>query len=733
LPIQYADFAVWQRSWFQGEALEVQLDYWKRQLQGAPAALDLPLDHPRPAVQSHRGARRLVAITSPLSEEIGRLCSQREVTSFMTLLAAWAVLLGHHAGQDDVPVGTPIASRNRREIEGLIGFFVNTLVLRSGLSGNPSFRELLDRVRRTALDAFAHQDLPFERIVEEVVAERNQAISPLFQAVFALQNAPLGDLEIPGLVLSQLDVDTGLVKFDLSLTLRESSAGFVGMLEYNADLFDGSTVDRLLARFATLLETAVKDPSLPVADLPLLLPVERQQALVEWNDTRSSLFPACLHELVEAQVDRSPDAVAVVAGDESLTYRELDLRANRVGHYLRALGIGPDVLVGLCAERSPEMVISMLGILKAGGAYVPIDPDYPQERLAFLLEDSGVRVAVTQRHLADRIPAGEVRLVLLDDEEKIAGIGGERPRGGAIPENLAYVIYTSGSTGRPKGVLVPHAGVVNRLLWAQDAYPVTATDRILHKASFSFDFSVWECFGPLIAGAQLVLARPGEQRDPTLLVRTIREREITLVHFIPSMLQVFVTQEGVEACTSLRYVFSGGEALPLELVERCLERVPAVLRNQYGPTEISIDTTDWICRSEDSRRGFVPLGLPIANTALYILDQHLSPVPPGVAGELCVGGEGVTRGYWKRPDLTAEKFVPDPFSGQRGARLYRTGDRALRLLDGNFKFLGRMDHQVKIRGFRIELGEIEATLASHPAVRECVLLVREDTPGSRLL
>ncbi len=733
LPIQYADFAVWQRSWLQGEALEAQLDYWKRQLQGAPAALDLPLDHPRPAVQSHRGATRLVALPSSLSDEIGRLCSERGVTSFMTLLAAWAVLLGRHAGQEDVSVGSPIAGRNRREIEGLIGFFVNTLVLRSDLSGRPSFGELLARVRRTALDAFTHQDLPFERIVEEVATERNQAISPLFQAVFAMQNAPMGDLELPGLVLAQFDVDPGLVKFDLTLILREGLAGFLGMLEYNADLFDGSTVDRLLARFTALLEAAVRDPSLPAADLPLLLHGERQQMLVEWNDTRVPLLPACLHELVEAQIDRSPDAVAVIGGDESLTYRELDLRANRVGHSLRELGVGPDVLVGLCAERSPEMVIGMLGILKAGGAYVPIDPEYPQERIAFLLEDSGVRVVLTQRHLADRIPAGEVCLVLLDGEERIAGAGGERPRGGAMPENLAYVIYTSGSTGRPKGVLVPHAGVVNRLLWAQDAYPVTATDRVLHKASFSFDFSVWECFGPLIAGAQLVLARPGEQRDPAQLVRTIREREITLVHFIPSMLQVFLAEEGVEACTSLRYVFAGGEALPLELAERCRERVPAVLRNQYGPTEISIDTTDWICRPEDSRRGFVPLGFPLANTALYILDPYLAPVPPGVAGELCIGGAGVTRGYWRQPHLTAEKFVPDPFSGERGARLYRTGDRALRLLDGNLKFLGRMDHQVKIRGFRIELGEIEATLASHPAVRECALLVREDKPGSRLL
>ncbi len=737
LPVQYADFAVWQRSWLQGEVLDAQLDFWKQQLAGAPAVLELPLDRPRPAVQTFRGATRPLHLGPGLSEAVRDLCRREGVTPFMALLAALTVLLGRHTGQEDVLVGAPVAGRKWREIEGLIGFFVNTLVLRSDLSGSPSFGELLGQVRRTALDAFTHQDLPFERIVEEVVVERNLAVSPLFQVLFTLQNAPMGNLSVPGLAFSPVSVDTGVAKFDLSLTLQESPAGFVGMLEHSADLFDGSTVERLLARFASLLEAAVQNPSLPVADLPILLSRERQQALVEWNDTRTPFCPVCLHELVEAQVDRSPDAVAVVAGDESLTYRELDLRANRVADHLLSLGVDPDVLVGLCAERSPEMVVGMLGILKAGGAYVPIDPDYPQERLTFLLDDSGARVLLTQRHLADRLPSREVHVVLLDGldgEEGIEKSSGERPRGTAVPENLAYVIYTSGSTGRPKGVLVPHSGVVNRLLWAQDAYPVTAADRVLHKASFSFDFSVWECFGPLIAGAQLILARPGEQRDATLLVRIIQEREVTLVHFIPSMLQVFVAEEGAEACTSLRYVFSGGEALSLELQERCLARMPATLSNQYGPTELSIDTTYWVCRPEkDSRRGFVPLGFPITNTALYVLDSRLSPVPPGVAGELCVGGAGVTRGYWRRPDLAAEKFVPDPFSGSGGARLYRTGDLVLRLPDGNLKFLGRVDHQVKIRGFRIELGEIEATLVSHPSVRECVILVREDAPGLRLL
>jgi amino acid adenylation domain-containing protein len=734
LPVQYADFAAWQVSWLQGEVLESEISFWRRQLAGLPPLLELPTDRPRPAVQTFRGAKRPLHLGSDSSDAVRELCRRERVTLFMALLAAWALLLGRHAGQDDVVVGAPVAGRNRREIGELIGFFVNTLVLRSDLSGNPSFSELLHRVRQASLAAFAHQDLPFERIVEEVGGERNLAVSPLFQVLFVLQNAPVGNLTVPGLELSGVNVHAGIAKFDLSLSLADTEAGLSGTLEFATDLFDRTTVDRLRDHFRTLVASAMSDPQRRLAELPLLSAGELHQILWEWNDTAAdSPEDCCLHELFEAQVDRCPDAVAVVTENAHLTYGELELRANQVARRLRSLGVGPDVLVGLCSERSPEMVAGILGILKAGGAYVPIDPAYPQERLAFLLEDSGVRVLLAQRHLADQIPSGEAHIVFLDGEERIAEASGGRPCGGAMPENLAYVIYTSGSTGRPKGVLVPHRGVVNRLLWAQGAYPVTAADRVLHKASFSFDFSVWECFGPLISGARLVLARPGEQRDASLLVRTIQEREITLVHFIPSMLRLFAAEEGVEACTSLRFVFSGGEALSLELAERCLARVPAVLRNQYGPTEISIDTTDWVCGPGDSRRGFVPLGSPLANTALHVLDRRFSPVPLGAGGELCVGGVGVTRGYWRRPDLTAERFVPDPFSGERGARLYRTGDLALRAPDGNFKFLGRMDHQVKIRGFRIEPGEIEAALGSHPAVRECVLLVREEAPGSRLV
>ncbi|MEA2558558.1 MAG: hypothetical protein QOH06_62 [Acidobacteriota bacterium] len=710
LPFQYADYADWQRRW-PAELLDGQLAWWKERLSGLPT-LELPTDRPRPAAQSFRGGVVFAALPA--------LPRDRRTTPFMQMLAAWQILLHRLTGQTDVVVGSPVANRGRREIEDLVGFFVNNLVLRADLSGEPTFAEALGRVRETVLSTHAHQDLPFERLVAELEPERDLSRSPLFQVSFSVREA------LPPLRGRLLDIDTGTSRFDLWLQIAPDGA----RAEYATDLFDAATIQRWLGHLRVLLEGIAASPEARISDLPLLSQAERHHLLGEWNDTGRGYRRSTLHQLVEEQAERTPDTVTVVAGETSLTYRELDLRANHLAHRLRSLGAGLGVLVGLCAERSPEMVVGMLAILKAGGAYVPLDPEYPREHLAYLVEDSGVPVLLTQRHLAGKVPSGTARVLLLDEE---AGESLDRPAGGATPDDLAYVIYTSGSTGRPKGVLVRHGGVVNRILWAQGAYPVTPQDRILQKASFSFDFSVWECFGPLIAGARVVLARPGEQRDPASLVRTIREHGITMIHFIPSMLQMFVAQDGLEECTSLRYVFSGGEALPLGLEQRCLGRVPAVLRNQYGPTEISIDTTDWICLPEDSRLGFVPLGHPLANTAVYILDGHLHPVPPGVPGELTAGGEGVARGYWKRPDLTAERFLPDPFSETAGSRLYRTGDLARRLPDGNLQFLGRIDHQVKIRGFRVEPEEIESVLLRHPGVRQAVVAVREDRPNDRRL
>ncbi|HVS01000.1 MAG TPA: non-ribosomal peptide synthase/polyketide synthase, partial [Thermoanaerobaculia bacterium] len=695
LAVQYADYAAWQRSWMQGEALEARLAYWRHQLADTPKLLELPLDRPRPVVQTYRGAARRVALPPRLSEAVRGLSRRAGATPFMVLLAAWATLLGRHAGQEDVLLGTPIAGRTRREVEDLIGFFVNTLVLRADLSGSPGFLEQVRRVRQTALDAYRHQEVPFERLVEELVPERDLAHSPLFQAMFALQNAPRGVLSLPGLTLTSLATDGGAAKFDLTLTLEEREEGvFAGALEYNTDLFDGSTAARLWTRFTALLEG---DPEVPVQEI--LTPAERHQAVAEWNDTARPYLPGvCLHELVSRQ---APDAVALVFADQQLTYGELERRANRLAHHLIGRGVEPDGRVGVQMERSVEMIVALLGILKAGAAYVPLDSSHPAERRALLVASSGARVVLTPESLEVGAQQDTPPVVRSGDG------------------NLAYVLFTSGSTGTPKGVMVPHRGVVNRLLWAQEVYRLGPADAVLLKAPFSFDFSVWEMFAPLLAGARLVVAEPGGHRDAAYLARAIAEHGVTIVHFVPSMLGVFLEEPGLERCVSLRQVFSGGEALTPALRDRYLERLSVPLDNQYGPTEISIDTTRWVCCP-----GPVSLGYPIANARLYVTDRQLRPQPPGVAGELLIGGAGPARGYLGRPDLTAAAFVPDPF-GESGARVYRTGDLVRQLPDGGLEFLGRIDHQVKIRGVRIELGEVETALAGLPGVRECVVLARE--------
>ncbi|HYG61708.1 MAG TPA: amino acid adenylation domain-containing protein, partial [Thermoanaerobaculia bacterium] len=741
LPVQYGDFAVWQRAWLSGGVLETQISYWRQRLAGAPARLALPADRTRPAVATDRGELRPVALSPELSRSLTALARSEGATPFMVLLAGFAALLGRYSGQDDVVVGTPVAGRNRREVEGLIGFFVNNLALRVELADGLGFVDLLRQVRRTALDAYAHQDIPFERLVEEVVAERGGLDhSPLFQVTLAVQNTPVvGDGVVPGLELRRVTAEPVAAKFELSLVFALLGEELAGGLEYNTDLFDATTADRLARHFARLLEVAMAAPEMAWPELPLLDRSEAQQVLLEWNDTEAA-YPgsgSCLHELVFEQAERTPEAVAVVAGEEGeehLTHAELRRRAGWLAHRLRRLGVAPEVPVALCAERSLEMVVGLLGILEAGGAYVPLDPDYPAERLAYMVEDSAAALLLAQRHHTDRLPENGTRILFLDELAcPEAGAPPAMPDG-ATPDNLLYVIYTSGSTGRPKGVMVRHRGVVNRLLWAAHAYPVTAADRVLQKAPFSFDFSVWECFGALLSGARLVLARPGGQRDGAYLARTVVEQGITLLHFVPAMLQAFLEEEGLESCHSLRFIFSGGDALTSETVERFQVRMPAgvLLRNQYGPTEISIDVTEWVCREE--RTGSTPpIGKPLGNGRVYVIGPNGELVPAGVPGELLLGGVGVARGYRGRPDLTAERFVPSPWGDEAGARLYRTGDRVRQLADGNLEFLGRVDHQVKIRGYRIEPGEIEAVLALHPAVREAAVVVRQDAAGLRSL
>jgi len=743
LPIQYADFAHWQRQWLQGEVLETQIAYWKEQLAGAPALIDLPTDHPRPAVQTFRGAHQSLVLPKRLQEGFKALSRQEGVTQFMTLLAAFKVLLYRYTSQDDLIVGTPIANRNRLETEGLIGFFVNALVLRTDLSGNPSFRELLRRVREVCLGAYGHQDLPFDRLVEELHVQRDLSRNPLFQVMVVLHNASLRTVELPGLTLSFVEGDSETAHFDLTLQIVDTEQGLTAALVYNTDLFEVGTIARMLGNFQTLLEAVVADPEQRLSDLPLLTEAERQQLLVEWNDTKTDCpQDLCIHQLFEAQVERTPDAIAVVFEAEQLTYGELNRRANQLAHHLRALGVGPEVLVALCLERSLEMVIGLLGILKAGGAFVPLDPAYPKERLAFMLKDAQVPVLLTQERLVAGLPEQEAKVICLDSGwETIARESGENPGISTLPENLAYVIYTSGSTGQPKGVLVSHGSIADHCWNAQRYYELDSHDVVLQFASLSFDMSVEEILPTLIVGARLVVMG-ANLWPPAEFHRKVSEFGLTVIDVPPAYWQELAREwAGVPDLVpniQPRLFIVGGDTMLPEVL-KLWQRTPVSsirLLNAYGPTETTITATAFeIAPRPDENATYqrVPIGRPLANTQIYILDSFLHPVPIGVQGELYIGGTGVARGYLNRPELTAEKFIPDPFSAVLGARMYKTGDLARYRPDGNIEFLGRADHQVKIRGFRIELGEIEAVLGQHTAVRAAVVLAREDAPAEKRL
>ncbi|HEX6289615.1 MAG TPA: amino acid adenylation domain-containing protein, partial [Herpetosiphonaceae bacterium] len=739
LPIQYADFAAWQRQWLQGEVLDQQLAYWRQQLGGAPfgsgtpapPVLELPTDRPRPARQTANGSRHDLLLPQRLADALAALSQQEGTTLFMTLLAAFDVLLHRYSGHDDIVVGSPIAGRTQPETKHLIGCFINTLALRTDLSGNPTFRALLHRVREVCLQAYAHQELPFEKLVEELQPDRDPSHTPIFQVLFVLQNIPAEAQEMGGIRLTRFVVDTQTTTFDLTLTIEDTAEGLKSTFIYNTDLFDRTTIERMAAHWQTLLAGIVAAPDLRIADLPLLSMAERQQIVVEWNATAQE-YPhdACLHQLFEAQAARTPDAIAATYEGRSLTYAQLNARANQLAHYLRALGIQPETPVAISVERSIELLVGLLGILKAGGVYVPVDPAYPHERIQLILQDTQAPVLLTQQRLAERLPESQARVVRLDaDWPKIAGQPDEPASAQVSAEHLAYMIYTSGSTGRPKGVQVTHRAIVNRLCWSQANYPLTTDDRVLQIASFSFDIAIWELVGPLLAGAQVLLAPNGAQQESAALVAFMAEQQVTVAHFVPSLLGVLLDEPGLDACRALRCVFCGGEALPTDLPQRFRDRLPADLIQLYGPTEASINATAWTCQPDLPLRR-IPIGRPIANTRVHVLDARMQPVPIGVAGELHIGGDGLARGYLYRPDLTAARFVPDPFSQTGGARLYRTGDLARYLPDGNVEFLGRADHQVKLRGFRIELGEIEAVLLQHPAVQEAIVVAREDASAS---
>ena len=742
LPIQYRDFLNWQRKSIDSERTQPLLTYWKQKLQGELSVLNLPTDRPRPPVQTFKGAIAKLVLPQTLRQELKDLSRQQGVTLFMTLLTAFKILLYRYTGQTDIIVGSPIANRNKAEIEQLIGFFVNVLVLRTELSEELSFQELLTRVKSTALEAYVHQDLPFEKLVEELQPNRDLSYNPLFQAMFVLQNVPIPNLDLPDISVSYEEGYNGTSKFDLTMFMEDSQEGLVATCEYNTDLFDANTINRMLGHFQTLLSSIVSDSQQCISELPLLTPPERQQLLVDWNDTRKD-YPEdkCIHQLFESQVEKTPFDIAVIFGQQQLTYQELNSRANQLAHYLQQQGVKSDTVVGICMERSIEMVVGLIAILKAGGAYLPLDPAYPKERLEFMLADAQVSVLLTQPHLENEIPPHQAQLVCIDTEGSIyTNYSTQNPSSDVKPENLAYVIYTSGSTGKPKGVMNTHQGACNRLMWMQDAYQLTSSDRVLQKTPFSFDVSVWEFFWTLLTGAALVVAKPGGHQDAGYIAELISQQKITTLHFVPSMLQVFLEEPQHQNCKSIKRVICSGEALSSELQQRFFESFDAELHNLYGPTEASIDVSAWCCKSAQNEN-VVPIGRPIANTQLFILDKRLKPVPIGVPGELHIGGVGLARGYLNRPELTEEKFIPSPFNGLQlsrnsssqnlslNTRLYKTGDLARYREDGNIEFLGRIDYQVKIRGNRIELGEIEALLQQHPQVRETVVVAREDIPN----
>nr|WP_256560316.1 non-ribosomal peptide synthase/polyketide synthase [Myxococcus dinghuensis] len=732
LAIQYADYAAWQRQWVMSEAIQAQLAELKAHVQGVPE-LELPADSGRPLLRTTRGGTHAFVIPPHLVAELEKLGRAQGATLFMVLLAAFEAVLARHSGQDDFCVGSPVAQRTRSELEPLIGVFVNTLVMRARVDGSRSFRELLARVREESLFAYVHQDVPFDRLVESLGGERDGRRSPLIQAMFVLQNAPIQAPDLPGVQVEVLRTATDTARFDLTLSMTELREGSLdGALEFSLDVFSPASAERLCRQWVVLLEAAVRDPGTQVGRLPLLPEDERRKVLAEFQG-RAERYPTdvLLHTLIEAQVDRTPHAEAVRFESEVLTYAQLDARANQLAHHLRALGAGPNRLVAVCLERSLDMVVALVAVLKSGAAYVPLDPAYPRERLAGMLEDAQAPVLLTHQRLLQVLPRHSAHGVCLDTEaEVLSRRPTSRPAPLADPDSLAYVIFTSGSTGRPKGAMNAHRGIVNRLLWIQQEYALTGADAVMQKTPFSFDVSVWEFFWPLISGARLVVARPGGHQDPGYLVKLLAEQRVTTVHFVPSMLRVFLEEPGLESLTHLERVVCSGEALPVDLVKRAHARLPATTEvfNLYGPTEAAVEVSFWHCVRGDTR-STIPIGRPVANTRLYVLDAQGQPCPIGVPGELFIGGVQVGQGYWNRPQLTAERFVPDPFGPDAHGRMYRTGDLARWASDGAIEYLGRADFQVKLRGFRIELGEIEAALLAQPTVREAVVLVREDTPG----
>ncbi|OXB20671.1 hypothetical protein B0A71_06660 [Flavobacterium tructae] len=735
LHLQYADYAIWQRNYLEGAVLEDQLSYWESKLSGV-STLSLPTDYPRPSVPSNAGAAVSLALDQKLKTSLNAICKEEGVTLFMLLLSAFKILLSRYSGQEDICVGTPIANRTQAELEGMIGFFVNTLALRSDLSGDPSFKDVLSRVKQTTLEGYDHQLTPFEKVVDRVVTSRDRSMSPLFQVMFVLQNEGDNQVqkesELHDIIISEYEFDTVSSKFDLTFSASENNNGISLVLNYCTALFDKATIESMLLHYQELLQSIVSDIKQPINNLSMLTQAEEHQLLNVFNNTAAA-YPSdkTIVDLFEEQVKQTPNAVAVVYEDEKLTYKELDQRSNQLAYYLREQGVKPDALVGICLERSLEMLIGILGILKSGGAYVPIDPEYPADRIAYMLKDAGIDLVVSSQTSYNVINKDLSVLCLDKDWDLISGYPTAELNNVLTASNLAYVIYTSGSTGTPKGVMNQHSGIVNRLLWGQSHYQLKSDDAILQKTSFSFDVSVWEFLWAISCGARLVFAKPEGHKDVEYLKHIIEKENITTIHFVPSMLRVFLEDINLGDCKSLKQVLCSGEALQVDQVLLFKEKFRNVrLDNLYGPTEAAIEVSSWEVPLEDVLSQ-VLIGKPVANTSLYVLDHQNQLVPIGVIGELCIGGVQVARGYLNKEELTKEKFIANLF--KEGERIYKTGDLARWLPDGNIEYIGRKDDQVKIRGYRIELGEIENALSSLAGVNQCCVLAKEDTAGNKRL
>ncbi|MCW5313968.1 amino acid adenylation domain-containing protein [Nostoc sp. KVJ3] len=730
--LQYKDYSAWQNQWLESEEVIEQHNYWCDRFTGQPPILNLPTDFPRPKFKSSQAALYTYRFSQSLSEQLRALAAKNHTTLFITLLTLFKILLYRYTEQRDLVIGVPISGRNHPDLENQIGFYVNTLALRTLLPEEGTFKQALVEVTNTCLDAYEYSDYPFDKLVSALDLERDLSRNPLFDVMFSLlSQESKAAMKIPGLEHQEYPLAPRTAQFDLSWSFFEDANHLRLVIEYEPDIFRDEAIARMSGHFLQIVQALVNDPNCKLSQINLLTPEERYQLLIEWNNTAVT-YPQdkCIHQLFEEQVKLTPDAVAVIFEGQFLTFQELNERANQLAHYLREKGVDIEVLVGIFVARSLEMVIGILGILKAGGAYVPLDYSYPVDRLAYMLSDAAVSILLTQQSLVDSLPENQAEVVCLDrDWQIITNYSQQNPDSQVTSENLAYVIYTSGSTGKPKGVMNIHRGICNNLLRTIDSYPLTPKDRILQITPFSFDVSVWEIFWSLTSGATLIVAKPEGHKNIAYLINLIAQEQVTQINFVPSMLRAFIQEVNSEDCHCLQRVFCGGEALSYELTQRFFEHFNCELYNFYGPTETAVDATFWQCTLQSNYQ-IIPIGRPIANTQIYILDHHLQPVPIGIAGELHIGGIPLARGYLNRPELTAQKFIDNPFSN---GKLYKTGDLARYLPDGNIEFLGRIDNQVKLRGLRIELGEIESVLDTHPQIEQTAVILREDIADSQRL